>query len=376
MKILLTGGAGFIGSNFICSALEKGYKIINVDKLTYAGCLDNLGENQSHKNHIFYKVDICDREKLQEIFEKHQPDAVIHMAAESHVDRSIDCADVFIRTNIIGTHTLLEVALEYFTKLNNQKKNNFRFVHLSTDEVYGALDSTGIFNESMPYRPNSPYSASKASSDMLVRVYHKTYNLPTIIINSSNNYGPRQYPEKLIPLTILNALEHKSIPVYGNGQQVRDWLYVDDHVQALLAILHKGKVGESYCIGADNEMTNLMLVNKICEVIDNLRPSSEIGSYKDLISFVQDRPSHDFRYATDASKLKKDIGWKPKMSFKKGLDHTIQWYLDHYDRVSFEDARKRIGLFDSGQEIKPIDNTLIPQIPKEQQNLNLNHEGI
>ena len=343
MKIMVTGGAGFIGSNFVCSMLEKGHQVITVDLLTYAGNLENFGEYKNHQNHFFYKEDICNGFALNAILAKHQPDVVIHMAAESHVDRSIDCPDEFIKTNIVGTYTVLYAVLAYYKK--SLLKDSFRFIHLSTDEVFGALGLEGKFDESMPYRPNSPYAASKASSDHLVRSYHKTYGLPTIIVNSSNNYGPKQYPEKLIPLTILNACELKKLPVYGNGQQIRDWLYVDDHVRALYALMEWGKIGYSYCVGSDNERTNLSLVEMICEVLDELRPAHALTSYKELITFVSDRPGHDFRYATDASLLKNDTGWKPQISFKDGLQRTVQWYLDHYTQVGCKiEARKRIGL--------------------------------
>ena len=343
MKILVTGGAGFIGSNFVCSLLKDGHQVITIDILTYAGNLENFGEYKTHKNHFFYKEDICNGFALDSILAKHQPEVVVHMAAESHVDRSIDCPDDFIKTNILGTYAVLNAALSYYR--TSSLKDSFRFIHLSTDEVFGALGLEGKFNESMPYRPNSPYAASKASSDHLVRSYHKTYGLPTIIVNSSNNYGPKQYPEKLIPLTILNACELKKLPVYGNGQQIRDWLYVDDHVRALYALMEWGRIGYSYCIGSDNERTNLSLVETICEVLDVLRPSGSLVSYKELITFVSDRPGHDFRYATDASLLKNDMGWKPQISFKEGLQRTVQWYLDHYTQVGYKvEARKRIGL--------------------------------
>ncbi len=343
MKILVTGGAGFIGSNFVCSMLEKGHQVITIDLLTYAGNLENFGEYKNHKNHFFYKEDICNGPALDSILVQHQPEVVIHMAAESHVDRSIDCPDDFIKANVMGTYTVLNAVLSYYKK--SPLKDSFRFVHLSTDEVFGALGAEGKFNESMPYRPNSPYAASKASSDHLVRSYHKTYGLPTIIVNSSNNYGPKQYPEKLIPLTILNACELKNLPVYGNGEQIRDWLYVDDHVRALYSLIEWGNIGSSYCVGSDNERTNLSLVETICELLDELRPYSLFTSYKELITFVSDRPGHDFRYATDASLLKSDTGWKPQISFKDGLRKTVQWYLDHYTQVGCKvEARKRIGL--------------------------------
>ncbi len=341
MKILITGGAGFIGSNFVRYAIQHGCEIINVDKLTYAGNLNNLNHCQNHSKHFFYQEDICDRLIIEKIIFKHSPDLIIHMAAESHVDRSIDCADEFINTNINGTYTLLNIALKYYKQLLN--KNNFRFIHLSTDEVFGALGATGKFDETMPYRPNSPYAASKASSDLLVRSYFKTYGLPTIIINSTNNYGPKQYPEKLIPLTILNALEQKSIPIYGHGNQVRDWLYIDDHIEALFAVIKNGLIGESYCIGANNEITNLNLVYAICDILNDLQPINK--SYRDLISFVQDRPGHDFRYASNADKLMHHTGWFPKTNLKDGLKKTIEWYINHFEKLCLNSqARKRLGV--------------------------------
>ena len=343
MKILVTCGAGFIGSHFVCSMLEKGHQIITVDKLTYAGNLENFDEYRLHANHFFYKEDICNADALHSLFLKHQPDVVMHMAAESHVDRSIDCADDFIKTNIVGTHVLLDAALRYYKTCALQER--FRFIHLSTDEVFGALGLEGKFNESMPYLPNSPYAASKAASDHLVRAYRQTYGLPTIIVNSSNNYGPKQYPEKLIPLTILNALEGKPLPVYGTGQQIRDWLYVTDHVEALYALIKQGQVGYSYCVGSDNEMTNLSLVQVICEFVDQLYFEKCTSSCKQLITYVADRPGHDFRYATDASRLKEHTGWKSKTSFFDGLRETVRWYADRYSVVkAHNDSRKRIGL--------------------------------
>lgn len=341
MRILITGGAGFIGSNFVCHSLSQGHEIINIDKLTYAGSLENLGTCYNHKNHVFYNEDICHKQFIDEILFKEQPEVILHMAAESHVDRSIDCADDFIQTNVVGTHQLLDASLKYFQSLTN--KNNFRFLHLSTDEVFGALKKTGKFNETTPYRPNSPYAASKAASDLLVRSYYKTYGLPTMIVNSSNNYGPKQYPEKLIPLMILNALEQKPLPVYGDGQQIRDWLFITDHVEALLKLISLGTIGESYCIGADNEMTNLSLVQLICDYLDNVHPMR--NSYRSLIEFVSDRPGHDYRYATDASKLSKMTGWSPKVSFQEGINQTILWYLEQFGALRVKsEARKRIGL--------------------------------
>jgi dTDP-glucose 4,6-dehydratase len=330
MKILVTGGAGFIGSNFVCRALSQGHIVVNIDKLTYAGNLNNLENYVHHSNHFFCQEDICNKKAIEEILLKHQPEIIVHMAAESHVDRSIECADEFIRTNINGTHHLLDESLKYYRGLEN--KHAFRFIHLSTDEVFGALGEKGKFNETMPYRPNSPYAASKASSDLLVRAYNKTYNLPTIIVNCSNNFGPKQYPEKLIPLTILNALSLKPLPIYGDGKQIRDWLYVNDHIDALFSIIQSGRVGESYCIGSDNEMSNLALVHTICNKLDKLKPADK--PYHELITFVKDRPGHDFRYATDATKLKKHTGWKSQYSFDESLEETITWYLKNYQPQS------------------------------------------
>ena len=342
MKILLTGGAGFIGSNFAIHALKEGHTVINVDILTYAGNLNNLEDFQSHFSHYFYQENILNKDALQKIFYNHQPDIVLHMAAESHVDRSIECADAFIETNIMGTYNLLETGMEYYKSL--PFPNNFKFVHLSTDEVFGALGKDGKFSEASSYRPNSPYAASKASSNFLVRSYFQTYRFPALIVNASNNYGPKQYAEKLIPLIILNALEHKPLPIYGSGNQVRDWIYVEDHVKALDLLIKKGKIGESYCIGADNEITNLDLIKKICEILDDIFPSPNLRSYQELIEFVTDRPGHDFRYATDASKLKK-LGWKPEIDLEVGLQETIKWYLTQHEKNDhFENDRRRIDL--------------------------------
>jgi dTDP-glucose 4,6-dehydratase len=339
MKILVTGGCGFIGSNFVCDELTKGYEVINVDKLTYAGNLNNLGDFQNHPKHFFYQTDICETGEFLNILLKHQPNFVVHMAAESHVDRSIDSSSEFIKTNINGTHSVLEACLKYF----KQAKGDFKFLHLSTDEVYGALGETGKFNENYPYKPNSPYAASKASSDLLVRSFFKTYGFPAIIVNCSNNYGPKQFPEKLMPLTILNALEGRKLPIYGDGKQVRDWLFVNDHINALYALLEKGKIGESYCIGSDNEIKNIELVTMICDVLDELKPQN--ANHNRLIEYVKDRPSHDFRYATDASKLKNHTGWQPETSFKDGLRQTVEWYVNNFENFKQNSsARQRQGV--------------------------------
>ncbi len=334
MKILVTGGAGFIGSHLIQCLIEKDHNVINIDKLTYAGNLSNVSEYAEHKNYSFMQTDICDRARLEKIFIEQQPEAVFHLAAESHVDRSIDCADQFIQTNIVGTYTILDLSLKYFKNLSLPNQKKFRFINISTDEVFGALSATGKFNETMPYKPNSPYAASKASADLLVRSYFKTHNLPVITVNSSNNYGPKQYPEKLIPLIILNALKYKNLPIYGDGQQIRDWLFVIDNAEALISILNYGKIGESYCVGSENEMTNLALVTNICQLLDQFKPvqSNKITSYMDLITFVKDRPGHDFRYATDATKLKNHTAWGAKTKFSEGLTKTVKWYIEQYMR--------------------------------------------
>ena len=340
MKILITGGAGFIGSNFIHHALQKGHAVINIDALTYAGNLENLEGCSTLKNYYFYQTSICNLSETNQILSQHKPDVIVHMAAESHVDRSIDSPDPFIETNIVGTHKLLQAALSYFESMS--RPNHFRFLHLSTDEVFGALGKSGYFTESSLYKPNSPYAASKAASDHLVRAYHQTYGLPTLTINCSNNYGPRQLPEKLLPLITLNALEHKPLPIYGTGKQVRDWLYVDDHIDALFLLLEKGSIGETYCIGDDNEMTNLDVVKKICQILDEIAPSSQLKSYEDLITYVTDRPGHDFRYATDSSKLK-GLGWSAQTNLDEGLRKTVSWFKDHFPKGRFN-HRHRQGL--------------------------------
>jgi len=344
MKILLTGGAGFIGSHFVKQAIAKGHYVINIDKLTYAGNLDNLEDFRNHTNHKFYQVDICDKKHLEELFDQEQPDVVVHMAAESHVDRSIDSGDVFVQTNVVGTFNLLQIALNYYNKLSISPKEKFRFLHLSTDEVFGALEpDEDKFCETTPYRPSSPYSAAKASSDLFVRAYQHTYGLPTIIVNTTNNYGPFQFPEKLIPVVTLNALAQKPIPVYGDGQQIRDWLFVEDHIEALLMLLTQGTIGETYCIGGENEWTNLQIVKKICEILDEIKPLSN-GRYQDLITFVQDRPGHDRRYAINAEKIRKSIGWKAKHSMDVGLRKTVEWYVANAQRLNSLFDRHRLGL--------------------------------
>ncbi|WP_086981656.1 dTDP-glucose 4,6-dehydratase [Vibrio aphrogenes] len=333
MNILITGGAGFIGSAVIRYIINNtDDNVINVDKLTYAGNLENLSEIENNERYQFEKVDICNRLELEKLFNKYKPDAVMNLAAESHVDKSINNPNDFIYTNIIGTYQLLETSRLYWKNLNNKAKAAFRFHHISTDEVYGDLkDSNHLFTESTPYMPSSPYSASKASSDHLVRAWQRTYGLPTIITNSSNNYGPYQYPEKLIPKTILNALSGRSIEIYGNGLQVRDWLHVEDHARALYFVIRKGKIGESYNIGGDNPMTNIHVIHKICQILEELSPSKPKGiqKYKDLIIYTKDRPGHDVRYAVDSKKIKHDLNWKPDLSFDKGILDTVKWYLKH-----------------------------------------------
>jgi dTDP-glucose 4,6-dehydratase len=330
MNILITGGAGFIGSNFIRYILDStDYQVINVDKLTYAGNLDSLSDLNGNNSYIFELADICNKKELSRLFDKYRPDKVMHLAAESHVDRSIDSPMEFINTNILGTYVLLEVSRNYWMKLDDDKKNKFRFHHISTDEVYGSLAKDDLFTELSPYKPSSPYSASKSSSDHLVRAWYLTYGLPILITNCSNNYGPYQFPEKLIPVIILNALNGKKLPIYGDGNQVRDWLYVEDHAIALLTVIEKGSIGETYNIGGSNEKTNLEVVKEICEILDELMPSKlkDIISYVDLIEFVSDRPGHDVRYAIDASKINKELNWSPSETFETGLRKTVEWYL-------------------------------------------------
>jgi dTDP-glucose 4,6-dehydratase len=326
MKILITGGAGFIGSAVVRLAIARGHHVVNADALTYAACLDNLACVADHSNYTFEQTDIRDRPSLDVIFTKHAPDTVMHLAAESHVDRSIDGPADFIQTNINGTFNILEAARSYWQAQG--RPETFRFHHISTDEVFGSLASTGLFTEDTPYDPRSPYSASKASSDHLVRAWHETYALPVVLTNCSNNYGPYHFPEKLIPVVILNALAGKPLPIYGDGGNIRDWLYVEDHADALLLVLSKGAVGRSYNIGGENERTNLDLVKTLCGILDRLRPR-DAGRYADLITFVTDRPGHDARYAIDPARIRDELGWRPSVTVEEGLEKTVQWYLDN-----------------------------------------------
>ena len=332
MKIIITGGAGFIGSAVIRQYInDTEHEVINLDALTYAGNLESLKDIDQSPRYTFEHVNICDISEVQRVFEQHQPDAIMHLAAESHVDRSIDGPADFIQTNIVGTYNLLDVTKKYWSGLTGEKKDSFRFHHVSTDEVYGDLDATGYFTEDTCYQPSSPYSASKASSDHLVRAWHRTYGLPVVITNCSNNYGGYQFPEKLIPLVTLNALDGKPLPVYGKGNQIRDWLHVDDHARALRLVLETGKNGETYNIGGHNEKTNLEVVKTICSLLDKLKPDSPHLPHESLITYVADRPGHDLRYAIDADKIAADLGWLPQETFESGIEKTIHWYLENLE---------------------------------------------
>ena len=330
MKIIVTGGAGFIGSAVIRQYInDTDHDVVNLDALTYAGNLESLSDVEKDARYQFEHVNICNIQDLERVFNVHQPDAVMHLAAESHVDRSIDGPAEFIQTNIVGTYNLLDVAKKYWDGLSGEKKTGFRFHHVSTDEVYGDLDATGYFTEETSYEPSSPYSASKASSDHLVRAWYRTYGFPVVITNCSNNYGGYQFPEKLIPLVTLNALEGKPLPIYGKGDQIRDWLHVDDHARALRLVLEMGAIGETYNIGGHNEKTNLEVVKTICALLDKLVPESPHIPHESLITYVDDRPGHDLRYAIDADKIAKDLGWMPVETFETGIEKTIHWYLNN-----------------------------------------------
>jgi dTDP-glucose 4,6-dehydratase len=328
MKLLVTGGAGFIGSAVVRRAVAQGHSVVNLDALTYAACLDNVAEVASSPLYAFEHADIRDRAALDRIFAEHKPDAVMHLAAESHVDRSIDGPGDFIETNITGTYNMLEAARGHWTAQG--RPESFRFHHISTDEVFGSLpaDPAVKFTEKTPYDPRSPYSASKASSDHLVRAWHETYGLPVVLTNCSNNYGPYHFPEKLIPVVILNALAGKELPIYGKGENIRDWLYVEDHAEALLLVVEKGRVGRSYNVGGENERTNLELVRTLCAILDRMRPLNA-GSYADQITFVADRPGHDARYAIDPTRIREELGWRPSVTVEEGLEKTVAWYLDN-----------------------------------------------
>ncbi|MDG3041637.1 dTDP-glucose 4,6-dehydratase [Roseicyclus marinus] len=339
MKLMVTGGAGFIGSAVVRLAVARGHEVVNVDKLTYAACLENVAPVAGSNLYSFEQADICDRAAMDRILADHRPDAIMHLAAESHVDRSIDGPGTFIDTNVTGTYTLLEAARSHWTGLG--KPESFRFHHISTDEVYGTLAETGLFTEETAYAPNSPYSASKAASDHLVRAWHETYGLPVVMTNCSNNYGPYHFPEKLIPVVILNALAGKPIPVYGQGLNVRDWLYVEDHADALLLVCEKGTVGRSYNIGGNNERRNIDLVRTICALLDDRRPAH--APHDRLITFVEDRPGHDLRYAIDASRIRDELGWQPSVTVEEGLARTVDWYLANEDWWRALQARDGVG---------------------------------
>jgi dTDP-glucose 4,6-dehydratase len=346
--VLVTGGAGFIGSCFVRRAIGRGdTKVINLDKLTYAGNPDSLPQDAGDR-HVLVEGDIGDSELVRSLLEQHQPEAIVNFAAESHVDRSIDGPLEFVQTNVVGTCRLLEETRRYFNELDQARQERFRFLHVSTDEVYGSLGDTGLFHETTPYSPNSPYSASKAASDHFVRAYLHTYRLPTLLTNCSNNYGPYQFPEKLIPLMILNALEGKPLPIYGDGLNVRDWLFVEDHCEAIETVLQRGRVGECYNVGGNNEQANIDIVKTICATVDRLRPNLSHRPCESLITYVKDRPGHDRRYAIDASKIRDELGWEPKQNFADGIELTVQWYLDHAEWVqrvqSGDYRRERLGL--------------------------------
>ena len=339
MKILITGGAGFIGSAVVRAAIVQGHSVVNVDKLTYAACLDNVASVADNESYVFFQGDICDRAAMDRILKETQPEAIMHLAAESHVDRSIDGPGAFIETNVTGTYTLLEAARGYWNA--QDKPDTFRFHHISTDEVYGSLGATGMFTEDTPYDPRSPYSASKAASDHLVRAWAETYGLPVVLTNCSNNYGPHHFPEKLVPVVILNALAGKDIPVYGAGENIRDWLYVEDHADALLTVLTKGALGRSYNIGGENEAKNIDLVHMICAHLDQMRPKDT--PYAEQIVLVTDRPGHDMRYAIDPTRIREELNWRPSVTLEEGLEKTVRWYLENEDWWRALQARDGVG---------------------------------
>ncbi len=347
MKALVTGGAGFIGSNFILNNINEN-EILNYDKLTYAGNLNNLTSIENHPNYSFINGDIKDLDKVNQVISEFKPNTIINFAAESHVDRSIDGPQDFIETNIIGTFVLLKSCLNYYNNLNQNEKNFFRFLHISTDEVYGSLESKGKFKETTSYKPTSPYSASKASSDHLVKAWYHTFGLPVLITNCSNNYGPYQFPEKLIPLVITNCFQNKEIPIYGNGENIRDWIYVDDHCRALYKVLKNGIIGETYNIGGKQEVRNIDIVKSICNILDKKKPLSDCKSYTDLITFVKDRPGHDFRYAIDSSKIENELDFYPRQTIETGIEKTIDWYLSNIkwiDQIRVQKYnQKRLGV--------------------------------
>ena len=340
MKILVTGGSGFIGSAVVRLAVSRGHEVVNLDALTYAACLENVAEAAQSNLYSFEQADIRDRARLDEVFATHRPDVVMHLAAESHVDRSIDGPGEFILTNINGTYSMLEAARAYWETAG--RPADFRFHHISTDEVFGSLGAEGQFTETTAYDPRSPYSASKAASDHLVRAWHETYGLPVVLTNCSNNYGPYHFPEKLIPVVILNALAGKPLPIYGDGSNVRDWLYVEDHADALLLVVEKGALGRSYNIGGENERSNLQLVQTLCQILDAKRPKP-VGSYADQITFVTDRPGHDARYAIDPTRIREELGWRPSVTVEQGLEKTVQWYLDNEAWWRPLQARQGVG---------------------------------
>ena len=347
-RIIVTGGAGFIGSNLVRQLVTRGHNVLNLDKLTYAGNLDSVSCVDGNDLYSFQRLDLADQIELREAIATFEPDRILHLAAESHVDRSIDGPGDFIRTNVIGTFNLLQATLDYWQKLNSADASQFRLVHVSTDEVFGSLGNTGYFSEKSPYCPRSPYSASKASSDHLARAWGHTYGLPVIVTNCSNNYGPYQFPEKLIPVVILSCLQGKEIPVYGDGTNVRDWLHVGDHCEALQIAMEKGEIGQTYLIGGNNELQNIQLVRSICSTLDEISPRPSGGKYSEQITFVDDRPGHDHRYAIDSSKLQDELGWRPSFDAETGIRNTVQWYLDNRDWweriLSGEYSMNRLGL--------------------------------